>query len=44
MGKVTDRLLKKYSITNKHWPEGSEGEGSLQTVAHYLLIQVESSV
>lgn len=21
MGKVTDRLLKKYSVTNKHWPK-----------------------
>lgn len=44
MGKVTDRLLKKYSVTNKHWPEESEGEGSLQIAAHYLLTQVDSSV
>lgn len=44
MDKLTDRLLKKYSVTNKRWPGGSEGEGSLQIAAHDLLLQMNTSL
>ena len=42
LGIVTARPLKKYSVTNKRWPGGSEEEASLQIAAHYLLIQVSA--
>lgn len=44
VGRGTDGLLRKYSVTKKHWPEGSEGEGSLHIAAHCLLTQMDSSV
>ena len=44
MDKLTDGLLKKYSVTNKRWPGGSEHEGSLQITAPHLLLQMNTSL